>query len=263
LILSLCFEAIFRLRTCASEGCRLCSRPAGVTRRGVAANDIVGRGMRGRGRRSRRQCSGRALLGCDRRRDFRPSARASCPTSWHSHTHTPHANNVLCSAPCAPQPARHTHNNNSDFIYGPVCPNTQESALSFFLRAPPKLSSAPKNCSARVIVAEAELRCVLAAMPGGGWATRGGFCTRSQAPLAADSCRDADPAARALITDYHLSRRASSPLPGYIKVIRPQSVERRAAFRLSQIKLWAHGYMGGLIFGRLQLICTSDTLYWR
>lgn len=181
------------------------SRPAGVTRRGVAANDIVGRGMRGRGRRSRRQCSGRALLGCDRRRDFRPSARASCPTSWHSHTHTPHANN-MCSALLRvyarrSQPARHTHNNNSDFIYGPVCPNTQESALSFFARATKieqcaeKLLGACNCCWGRVLAA------------GGGWATRGGFCTQHK--------RRRLQSRRALITDYRLSE-SSSPLPGAV-----------------------------------------------
>lgn len=137
------------------------SRPAGVTRRGVAANDIVGRGMRGRGRRSRRQCSGRALLGCDRRRDFRPSARASCPTSWHSHTHTPHANN-MCSAllsvyvymRAAHSPPA-THTTIILILFMDPSALIHKRALILFLRAPPKLSSAPKNCSARVIVAGA------------------------------------------------------------------------------------------------------------
>ena len=211
--------------------------------------------MRGRGRRSRRQCSGRALLGCDRRRDFRPSARASCPTSWHSHTHTPHANN-MCSAllrahsRAQPQPARHTHNNNSDFIYGPVCPNTQESALSFFLRAPPKLSSAPKNCSARVIVAE---RCGVC----GGWVGDERRILHSVL-----SCISADERCRPCI-NHRLSPfpQSTSPLPGYIKVIRPQSVEAPFANKIMALWIYGRAFFGAFAINLAvqRPVCASDS----
>lgn len=80
----------------------------------------------------------------------------------------------------------------------------------FFLRAPPKLSSAPKNYSARVIVAEAAAVCVGCCRGVGG--RREEDFALGRIASAAD-CRDADPA---LITDYRLShQQANSALPGY------------------------------------------------